>query len=129
MSPPSRSREYDASPPKPVTPSVAASVTAQATWSARVRGRRGRSQATRATSDGSPVPVAGTSPGGSSARTFSAIRRLSTWVTAASSGASAFHVFPAESFDPTSAGIRGLSSQARTMTAQRSATGWAVHRS
>ena len=36
----------------------AASASAQTTWSARDRGRRGRSHATRATTDGVPVPVA-----------------------------------------------------------------------
>ena len=47
-------------PPRPVTPSAAASASAQTTWSARDRGRRGRSHSTRATTDGVPVPVAST---------------------------------------------------------------------
>ena len=59
--------------------------------------------------------------GGQSAA--SVIRRVSGMCTAASSGASAFHVLPAGSRCPTSPGIRGLSSQTRTSATQRSAVG------
>ena len=74
---------------------TAASVTVHSTWSARVRGRRGRCQRSSATTDGTPVP------GGQAARRRAApparpasSRRVSTMCTPASSGASAFQVLP-----------------------------------
>ena len=51
-----------------------------------------------------PAPA----PAGRSASSSSAIRRLSAWASAASSGASAFHALPAGSRVPTRPGIRGV---------------------
>ncbi len=73
------------------------------------------------------MPVASTSPGGRSASAASAIRRVSTWWTAASSGASAFQTFPAGRAGRRAPASRGLSSQAATRADQRSAVGRWVH--
>ena len=128
-SPATRARPWVESPPSPATPSSSASPTAQATCRSRDRGRRGRCQATRATSEGSPVPLASTAPSGSPAHASRVIRRLSTWKVLESSGARALTPLPAWSRVPTRPGSRGEASQATASSAQRSAIASVVHTS
>ena len=116
-------------PFRPVRPRWAASASAQPTWSARDPGRRGRSQATRRATDGTPVPAASTSPGGTSASTSRAIRRVSAEKMLDISGARALRVLPARSRVPTRPGRRLVASQAPARATHRSATGWAHQRS
>ena len=77
-SPSSSARPCAVSAPSPVTPSIAASSTDHATSGPCAAGRRGRSQRTRATRDGTPVPEASPAPGGSAATCASASQRVST---------------------------------------------------
>ena len=99
------------------------SARAATTCSAREGGRRGRSQASRATTEAGPVPVATTWPGGSAASSASVIARVSGATRLVSSGSSALRVLPASSRVPTRNGSRSVSSQARASSVQRSAAG------
>ena len=65
------------SPPSAVTPTTADSSTSPGDRLGAGRGRRGRSQAIRSTSEATPVPAASTVPGSSAATSSSAVRRVS----------------------------------------------------
>ena len=77
----------------------------------------------RCTSEAMPVPIASTSPSGTSASTCSASRRASSASPLESSGASAFQDLPAGSREPTSDGTRLLASHPPTRRVHRSASG------
>ena len=128
-SPSSSARACGVRAPRPVRPSIAASSTDQATSGPCAAGRRGRSQRTRATRDGTPVPEARPSPAGRAATWLSAIRRVSTRCGSTSPGERAFSVLPAASRDPTAPDVRGLASQARVRSVQRSAADFRAHAS
>ena len=105
----------------------AASSSAATTWSVRDGGRRGRCQATCATSEAGPVPVASTWPEGSSARAVSVIVRVSGAIRLVSSGSRALRALPASSRVPTRNGSRSVSSHAVARRCQRSAAGRSHH--
>ncbi len=128
-SPSSSARACGVRAPRPVRPSIAASSTDQATSGPCAAGRRGRSQRTRATRDGTPVPEARPSPAGRAATWLSAIQRVSTRCGSTSPGERAFSVLPAASRDPTAPDVRGLASQARVRSVQRSAADFRAHAS